>query len=253
VTVPEHAAEFVAKWRAREPEMVWAEVFCPRPLKDRFALWGALLCELRAAAFELSDARLVEAKSAWWAEESLRSAQNAPRHPLTQALAATALPWTSLAAALVAATQTESSRPADREAAFVAVAPLANAVAAMEAALFGDDANDDAARAIAVHLLAERLRMADTGQVPLSLLARHGVTSAALMEPEGARALRDWAGELSSALPTRIGGAAPFRRTRMAFDGWLLCERAAGRDRRGVPPLSALRLAWRSARAGANG
>jgi hypothetical protein len=252
VTVPEHAAEFIAKWRAREPEMVWAEVFCPRPLKDRFALWGALLCELRAAAFELSDARLIEAKSAWWAEEALRSAQGAPRHPLTQALAAVELPWTSLASALVAATQSEPSRPADREAAFAAVMPLANAIAATEAALFDGTANDDAARAVAVHLLAERLRAGDDSQVPLALLARHGISSAALAQPEGAQALRDWADDLSTALPPSLVDAAPFRRARTAFDGWLLRERAVGSGRRSVPPLPALRLAWRSARAGTN-
>jgi hypothetical protein len=36
----------------------------------------------------------------------------------------------------------------------------------------------------------------------------------------------------------------------MAFDVWLLRERAAGREQRIVPPLRALRLAWQAARAG---
>jgi hypothetical protein len=253
VTVPEHAAEFVAKWRTREPEMAWAEVFCPRPLKDHFALWGALLCELRAAAFELDDPRLIEAKSAWWAEESLRSAQGAPRHPLTQALTAPELPWTSLARALVATTQAEPLRPADRDAAFAAMDPLANAIAAMEAALFDREASEDATRALTVHLLAERLRADDGAQVPLSLLARHGIVADALAEPQGAATLSDWAAQLAATLPSNPAGAALYRRGRAALDGWLLRERAAGRGRRAVPPLPALRLAWRSARAGANG
>ena len=253
MTVPEHANEFVAKWRAREPEMVWAEVFCPRPQKGRFAVWGALLCELRAAAFELSDARLIEAKSAWWAEESLRSAQSAPRHPLTQALAAAELPWTSLATALVAAPQAESSRPVDRDAALAAMAPIANAVAAMEAALFGGASNEAAARAIAVHLLSERLRAADGSQVPLNLLARHGRSGETLMQPDAAIVWADWAAELASQLPRDLQQAPLYRRTRSAFDGWMLRQRSAGRDRRGLPPLSALGLAWRSARAGTTG
>ncbi len=253
MTVPEQASEFIAKWRAREPEMAYAEVFCPRPLRARFALWGALLHELRAAAFELSDARLIEAKSAWWADELLRCAQAAPRHPLTQSLAAPQLPWNALARGLVAAAQADPSRPEDRDAAFAAVAPLADGIAATEAALFDAGEANDASLAVAVHLFGERLRIglaaADGGRVPLSLLARHGITSAMLVQPQGAIATSDWATELVSTLSTDLHGAALYRRTRYAFDAWLLRERAAGRVRHTIPSLRALRLAWNAARA----
>jgi hypothetical protein len=253
VTAPEQAAEFIAKWRVREPEMAWAEVFCPRPLRARFALWGALLCELRAAAFELSDARLIEVKSAWWADESLRCAQDAPRHPLTQALAAPQLPWNALARGMVSAAQADPSRPSDRDAALAEVAQLADAIAAMEATLFDSPTTSDASQAVAVHLLGERLRIglvaADGGRVPLSLLARHGITSGMLAQPQGVAAVSDWAAELASALPASLGSTALYRRSRTAFDAWLLREHAAGREQRIVPPLRALRLAWRAARA----
>ena len=257
MTAPEQAVEFIAKWREREPEMAYAEVFCPRPLRGRFALWGALLFELRAAAFELSDARLIEAKSAWWADESLRCAQAAPRHPLTQALAAPQLPWSALARGMILVAEVESARPAGRDAAIAAVTPLADGIAAMETVLFDAGDASAASAAVAVHLLAERLRIgvgaADGGRIPLSLLARHGITSAMLVQPQGAMAMSDWAAELVSALPTDLRRAALYRRTRCAFDAWLLRERAAGRVRHTIPSLRALRIGWRAARAQGNG
>jgi hypothetical protein len=58
---------FVAKWHRREPEMALAEVFCAPEQRARFRAWGALVHELREAAFELSDARVTAVKSQWWA------------------------------------------------------------------------------------------------------------------------------------------------------------------------------------------
>jgi hypothetical protein len=234
-------------------------VFCVRVQRVRFALWGALLFELREAAFELSDARPTEVKCAWWADEALRCAQDAPRHPLTQALAAAGLPWNAIARGMIAMAQADGSRPANRDAAMAVVAPLADGIATVESGLFDGRQADtadakDASRAVAVHLLGERLRTgiaaADGGRVPLSLLARHAITGSMLSQPQGAPAVRDWAADLAEALPGHLGGSPLFRRTRAAFDGWFLRERAAGHDRPAVPPLRALRLAWRSARQG---
>jgi len=233
--------------------MAYAEVFCPRPLRTRFALWGALLFELREAAFELSDARPTEVKCAWWADEALRCAQDAPRHPLTQALAAPQLPWSALARGIVSGIHADASRPVDREAALATVAPLADGIATVEAALFDVPMTGDASRAVVVHLLCERLRIglaaADGGRVPLSLLARHGITSSALAQSQGVSAVSDWAGELAAVLPSKMGAIALYRRSRAAFDGRYLRERAAGRDRR-LPSLRALHVAWSSAREG---
>ncbi|MCX7041417.1 MAG: hypothetical protein NT117_01745, partial [Gammaproteobacteria bacterium] len=63
------AAHFVGKWLQREPEMVFAEVFCPAADKPAFRAWGALLHELRESLFELSDPGVARIKTAWWAEE----------------------------------------------------------------------------------------------------------------------------------------------------------------------------------------
>ena len=245
-------AAFIDKWRAREPEMVYAEVFCPRHLHARFVLWGALLFELRAAAFELSDARLIEAKCAWWADELLHCAQGAPRHPLTKALATPELPWNGLARGMLDVAHADVARPADRAAALAAVMPLAESIGRVEAVLFNASMSNDASTAVAIHLLGERLRIglaaADAGRVPLTLLARHGVTAASLSQLQGVPAVSDWAAELVATLPSNLAGIALYRRTRTGFDTWFLRELAANPARRAMPSLRALWLAWRAAR-----
>lgn len=259
MSVPEHTTgsgvdDFVAKWRAREPEMMFAEPFCTGALRPRFRVWGALLFELREAAFELSDARVIAAKSAWWADELIALAQRRPRHPLTRVLtvAATA-PWPALAQALLVAAEAPDGRPADREAAFAGVLPLAGMLARVEAALFEARADDSAVRSVAAHLLAQRLRFGlradDAGRVPLHLLARHAITAAELPGTAGAAARRDWAHELLQASPSRLPGAPPFRLARAAFDRRELAALAAGMDPRPAMPIAALWRAWRAARA----
>lgn len=245
------AASFIASWRAREPEMAFAEVFCPRPQRPRFLLWGALLCQWRQAALELSDASPTQVKCGWWAEEAQYAANGAPRHPLTIALAQPGLPWRELATAMLAMAGADDARPADGEAALVTVAPLATAIATIEGALF--DAPTDAAvvRAVAVNLLGERLRIGREnragGRLPLALLARHGLTGADLDGDRGQGARADWARELAAALPAEPLPASLYRRCRRAFDAALLQASAGGRNRP-LPPLRALRLAWRAAR-----
>jgi hypothetical protein len=245
--------EAIAKGRAREPEMAFAEVFCPRATRPRFALWGALVFAWRQAAFELSDARPTEAKCTWWADEALRSAQGAPRHPLTRALPALELPWLALSEGLLAVASEEPRRPIDRANALASVAPLADALSTMECALFSAKGGTDARRAVAVHLLCERLRVGlsspDGGRVPLSMLARHGIAAGSLDQTEGEPAVRDWARELLDELPSRLPDAPLYRRTRRAFDAWHLSALAAGR-RKALPPSRALLLAWQAARQG---
>src|SRR4249919_1668483 len=94
-------AAFVGKWLTREPEMAIAEVFCSAERKPLYRAWGALLHELREAAFELSDVRVTEVKTAWWAEELIGVGQGRHRHPLTEILADRAAPWSALGRALL--------------------------------------------------------------------------------------------------------------------------------------------------------
>uniref|UniRef100_A0A8J8AYM8 Phytoene/squalene synthase family protein n=1 Tax=Coralloluteibacterium stylophorae TaxID=1776034 RepID=A0A8J8AYM8_9GAMM len=246
---------FVAKWHAREPEMAIAEVFCPPPLRERYRAWGALLFELREAVFELSDPRVAMGKTGWWAEELVALEQGRARHPVTQALAdAPPARWTPLAGVLIEAVQGEA-RPAGRDAAFADVAPLAAALAAVEAELFGRAAPDpDAARAVAAHLLAQRLLVGmggdDRGRVPRHLPARHGLTSGQLVAPAGASARRDWAADLAAALPRARPAAPLYRRQRLAADRARLARARAGRPDAAPPALGSLLRSWRAARAG---
>ena len=128
---------FVAKWHRREPEMALAEVFGPADGRARFRAWGALVTELREAVFELSDPRVTAVKAPWWAEELLRFAEGLGRHPLAADLAAegAGVPWNALAAAVLHQAQADD-RPADGAAALAQMAPLAEALAAAETALF---------------------------------------------------------------------------------------------------------------------
>ena len=76
---PDASAHFVGKWLHREPEMVFAEVFCPNDDKLAFRAWGALLHELRESLFELSDPSVARIKTAWWAEEMIGLGQGRQR------------------------------------------------------------------------------------------------------------------------------------------------------------------------------
>jgi hypothetical protein len=264
-TDPADCADYIGKWHAREPEMAFAEPFCARALRPRFRLWGALLLELREAAFELSDARVIEAKSAWWAEELARTARLSARHPLTRALvrdAQMALPWPQLGNGLLASAASDP-RPTDGMAALAGMRPLAEGILAFECALFGGGPvaadrqvalHEAAASTVVVHLLGERLRVGlwgeDGGRIPLSLLARHRISAARLVEPAGSAAIADWAQQLLVLAPVRLGSTSLYRRVRSAFDRRALQDLALERLPVPTHPLRALWLAWGAARAG---
>jgi len=242
---PENAiAHFVAKWHRREPEMALAEVFCPPDQRPRFRAWGALVHELREAAFELSDARVTAVKCQWWAEELANLPQGRGRHPISANIAAPALPWTRLARGLIEQSQVDE-RPGDGRDALAHMQPLALALAEVEAGLFGAPLPGDTA-AMAVHLLLQRLPQGlaaeDQARLPLNLLARHGRTVAQVGAGEGEAVLRDWARELLAALPPAPASAPLFRRLRTGFDRVRLARLAAGR---GFAPPAAPLAVWR--------
>jgi hypothetical protein len=246
-------AHFVAKWHRREPEMALAEVFCPPPEKARFRGWGALVAELREAAFELSDPRVTAVKAPWWAEELLRFAEGLGRHPLAADLTPSPeVPWHALAGALLRQVQADS-RPADAGAAVAQVRPLAEALAAVESALF-PTARPSSASSIAVHLLLQRLPHGlgddDQARLPMTLLARHGITAAQVAAGAGDALLRDWAAALLAARPDDDRGQPLFRRLRSGLDRVALRRLAAGRAF--LPELAPVTVwrAWRIARRG---
>ena len=237
-------AHFVAKWHRREPEMALAEVFCPPEQRRRFRAWGALVHELREAAFELSDARVTAVKCQWWAEELANLPQGRGRHPISADIASPALPWTRLARALIEQSLVDE-RPGDLGAALTGVQPLALALGEVEAGLFAAPALSDTA-ALSVHLLLQRLPQGllaqDQARLPLNLLARHGCTVAQVAQGEGDAVLRDWAAELLAALPPAPPTAPLFRRLRIGFDRVRLARLAAGR---GFAPPAAAASVWR--------
>lgn len=250
---PDASAHFIGKWLHREPEMVFAEVFCPPGDKPLFRAWGALLHELRESLFELSDPGVSRIKTAWWAEEMIGLGRGMQRHPVSAVLLGREAPWSPLGRALMAF-EPDSNRPADTAAAIAALEPLADAVVQVEDRLFASRAPSATARSLVVHWLLHRLPEGlasdDQARIPMHLLARHGLTADQLPTAQAQALLRDWAGELLAASEPRLPGAALYRRTRTAFDRGRL-QRLASRQRLDPPPPPVnLWRAWRAARQG---
>ncbi|WP_133479033.1 phytoene/squalene synthase family protein [Cognatilysobacter segetis] len=141
---------FVAKWRGAWPEWAMVENFLPaarRPLVDA---WQALQFEWQEAAWGGADARPGEAKLAWWIEELDGWAKGRRRHPLGAVLLRGAAPWREVAVALPALLATRE-RPLSPDSAWSALDPVAGAVAQVDAALFGGQADAAAVTACWLH------------------------------------------------------------------------------------------------------
>lgn len=232
--------------------MQFAEVFCPAACKPYFRAWGALLHELRETLFELSDARIISIKTAWWAEELIGLAQGHTRHPLTQALLGTDAPWESLGRALLQHASNDDVRATDTAEAMGLLRPMAKAVIAVEAALFHAKAADDsAAHALAIHWLLQRLPqgmgMDDQARIPMHLFARYSLNAGQLAAGQGEALLRDWARELATALPNALTGNALIRRARARFDRARLDRFVAGKGFTEPPVATTFWRAWRAA------
>jgi len=249
--IDDGCSPFEAKWFEREPEMRFAEVFCPPAGKAVFRAWGALLHELRETLFELSDPRVSAVKTGWWAEELIGIGQGRQRHPLSARLLGTQAPWSTLGRALLDHDAGEL-RAADTEQAVARLLPTAAAVLAVEAALFGARASTDAARSLAVHWLLQRLPRGlaseDQARIPMHLFARHGLTAAQVAAGPADALLRDWGRELAAALPPQVSGTALIRRARHRFDQARLVRLTAGKGFAEPPPPLTLWRAWRAAR-----
>ncbi|MEO8161877.1 MAG: hypothetical protein ABI588_10700, partial [Arenimonas sp.] len=218
--------------------------------------WGALLNELREAVFEIAEPAVASAKRGWWAEELQAIASGTARHPLGQALAlnpaSRSAPWAGLGLALYGAGGEQ--RADDTARSLAALLPLAEAVIAVENAVFHSRGDADAVRSLALHWLLQRLPAglteADGARIPMHLLARHAMTAAQLPGAPAAL-LRDWAAALLAASPASAPGAAFLRRARSAFDRARLRRLArlggeGGFDEPAAPPT--LWRAWRAAR-----
>jgi hypothetical protein len=221
---------FLDKWRARWPEWGVAQVFVPTEQRDTALAWAALQQELTDAAWGGSDARPGEAKLAWWMEELQGWSRGIRRHPLGVVLHKLPAPWPVLAASIPSLRESRE-RPRDHDDAIATLQTFAQAVAGVEAALFG--ASSASVPAVHAGLLHARLAHAGDSAVPLSVLARAG---------EGAT-VRAWGTELLERWP-RVDASRPRRIWAMLARQRLVRGDAAVP----LPPWSALWTAWRAAR-----
>lgn len=153
---------FIAKWRARWPEWSVAEVFVPAGQRQVVTAWFALLQELTDAAWAGEDPTPGVAKLAWWQEELRGWSLGGRRHPLGVALQRHDAPWQSLASVLSGLGEMRTL-PQDASSALIVLGPFAEAVAAVEQALFvvpGDPVGVDQ---IAATLLATHARWPASG------------------------------------------------------------------------------------------
>lgn len=215
---------FVAKWRGAWPEWALVEGFLPAGERARVDAWHALQFELQEAAWRSADARPGEAKLGWWMEELDGWSQGRRRHPLGAVLQRQAAPWQALATALPSLALTRE-RAADAQAASSALAPVASAVADVEAALFGAERGVDAVDASWQH----------------ARLARH-VASAV------PRAYGDDAGAWARALLARWPSARGLARSRRLVLALAKARLARGDAAAPLPPWSAVWAGWRGAR-----
>ncbi|MER3547214.1 MAG: phytoene synthase [Rhodanobacteraceae bacterium] len=260
-------------FRAVHPQLEPAWVFLARdPRRDVYGAFEVLKQEWLDAVYAIRAPNVGATKLQWWIEELHCAHDGHARHPLTQAVfvdeRVRAIPlaqWNEvLHAALL---QLEAPPVSDFSAQLAQALPLHGALARIETAMwFGVDANAHRAQKLAA---AQRAAAAlrnlpmevDYGRTPLpmSLLARHGLSHNALTDdaPAQRAALRAQSGDVLRALidaDKLPGPLSLFRGLQMRTD-----RRALRRALRAEEPLRALQEptggfgatldAWRSARA----
>lgn len=264
---------FVDKWLAVQPQQRVALGFVDPAVRDERTALAALEQELIASAYGVREPQVAAAKLQWWAEELSGAAASGGRHPLTKLLFASdrarqVSPQLWLDPVLAAMAQLEQGTSSDFPSQVAASRNMHGALAALENAWwFGADAPREAAARIATlsHLVfalsrleldVERERL----PLPMSRLARHGLSRGQLKEDSPARreALKAQLAELADALAQALGTGEPLSTFR-GLEGRTALATARGAARAAEPlaelhrrqartgPATALR-AWRSAR-----
>lgn len=220
---------FLDKWRQRWPEWAVAERFVA-PAQQPLALaWFTLLQEFEDIMNISGDTLPADAKLAWWQQELRDWSSRRSRHPLGRVLEPVAAPWSELAQALPAV-QEIRSQPLSLEAALALLQPFAEAVVAVEAALFARTRAADP-RAVAVQWLAARLAAAGAAAVP----------AGSDVDTWRVQLLSHWPAKPALAQPHRIWSRLArlrLRREQAGVPAW-------------APPLQQLWHAWRAASGGA--
>ncbi|MEO7149942.1 MAG: squalene/phytoene synthase family protein [Rhodanobacteraceae bacterium] len=259
-------------WRAAHPQLETAWLFLHEDERARLGAFAALVSEWLEAVYAIREPQVAVAKLQWWGEELHLAQEGRARHPLTQALfldqRIRALPTDWWDEVIDAALARLDAPPASDFAAQLAQArPLQAALARIETAVWFDiRADPTRAQRVAIlqhlvdalrHLLQELAH--NRSPLPMNLLARHGLTQAALGEDSEARraALRDQATVLRQALDEAAKMACPlslFRDMQLRLDARALRSAETVSDPLHAlhEPQSGLRAlfdAWCSARA----
>lgn len=226
---PSALDSFLDKWRSRWPEWSVAETFLPASQRLLVLAWFSLLQEFEDIMNVDGDPLPADAKLAWWQQELRDWDAQRSRHPLGRLLEPVRAPWAELAASLPAMQQARMP-PASLPHALQILQPFAEAVAAVERALFGRDPGGDGTRAIAVQWLQARNAAAFVGARPVGIDAS------------------TWQAELIEAWPVKPALARPRRL-------WSRIARMRlQRERAGKPvvasPLQQLWHSWRAASGG---
>lgn len=247
--LPEDVAHHVAKVESRLPVLSVLPVFVPPSSRPVALAWIALLGELRESLFERSDARVRDLKCAWWAEELQGMGRGVARHPLGRVLASTFVPWAEAAGPLLALAG-DDAPPVDSEAASVALRPLAEPLAAIDATLLGRPSVDPGLIAALVrHWQAQRLWVGradpDGARIPMAFWARHGRRRADSADATAVH--RDWAAYLRGGESGPISGESLLHRVLYRTDHEVLSALAVGAEPR-FPRWRRPFDAWRCAR-----
>lgn len=223
---------FLDKWRRRWPEWTVAETFLPPAQRVPAVVWFALLQEFEDAANVDGDPLPADAKLAWWGEELRDWSRRRSRHPLGRVLEPMPAPWMALSDALPALVAARA-RPVDEAAAFAQWAPLAQAAAAVEGALFDPVAGGPQAHVEAIRMqwLAARLMAAGEGATPSTPSV----------------AAEAWARQLRRRWPVRPAAPMPRRVLSALARARLGRFRGTGAGVPALAPLPTLWLAWRAA------
>lgn len=265
-------ADFEQKWLAVYPENRVTIAFLPPDTRRRATAFGCLIHELSETAFHIREPQVSAAKLAWWAQELSDAAFEKPRHPITQALfddpvacETDSTLWPALANG--ALTMLDYPGAGTMEGLLEAFEPFYAPVARAESALMCDGAGNiesDAALWTCSHLLQSLPRLTQDDShlpLPLGLLARHGLTRSALLQPTPERTalIQDFLVALEREIAGALGVAAKHslrQRVRARLDRDLIAKARKADD-----PLDYLNrnsqahywrslwIGWREARA----
>ncbi len=271
-TSQEAFASFEQKWLAAYPENALIAVFLPALQRRSASAFGCLVHELTQAAFHVREPQVAATKLAWWQQELTDASVGNAHHPITQALFADAqvratdpVLWPALANAALG--QIERPNASTLAILLEQYDPYYTAIARAEAALFcSAHANVEANAALWIisHLLRALANLSETSErlpLPLSLLARYGLTRSSLASASQQRNVlaHDYLDELTIEMDGALGISSSHsltQRVRARLDRGLLTSASRATD-----PLAylvahahagrwrSLWIAWREARA----